>query len=489
MSNFLHGLGGGIGRGIGRFIAILIIAFLIYFVVNLLDLDIKNDVLNRILMLNVHASDLHYDVTNYVYTNTAYCNSNQKGLCVADTSSTTYSRYTFGTTSYQNTVAIDFMLNYTIPANVNATIRLTGKNWANVSYSCSGTAYMTNCRVVRASSTILNINFTSIANGVGGESFHIYANGNVLNTNDTFYVQKADFYATYINSSDATNQDVINNQNQNTEDLINNNNQNTQDIIQQVQDLIANDEELTNKLLEAQTCPTGPLLLTRDEWGLINNKYLNSSGTETSNNDYSISPWIMIKKNTPYSLSNTTTSNNVYYCVYTETKVVISCSPLNSTSISFTTPSNAAYFRVSLGGNRSIALTGPVCNDWQKEAQDRLNNFLEDDSIDQSQANSFFNDFQDNDHGLSGIVTLPLTTIQSLTSQQCIALQLPVPFTNGHFTLPCMSEIYQSKVPGLYNLWQVVCYGLIGYWIATDIFKLVKGFKDPEQDKVEVMDL
>ena len=52
-----------------------------------------------------------------------------------------------------------------------------------------------------------------------------------------------------------------------------------------------------------------------------------------------------------------------------------------------------------------------------------------------------------------------------------------------------MTEIYESKFSSIYNLWKIVSFGIVSYLIAIDIFHIVKGFKDPESDKVEVLDL
>ena len=102
---------------------------------------------------------------------------------------------------------------------------------------------------------------------------------------------------------------------------------------------------------------------------------------------------------------------------------------------------------------------------------------------------SFFNDFTSQDFGLSQIITIPLNSIQSLTSKTCTSLQVPIPFTNSNVSLPCMTDIYEDNFPSIYALWKTVSFGIVAYLIAIDIFHIVKGFKDPESDKVEVLDL
>ena len=118
---------------------------------------------------------------------------------------------------------------------------------------------------------------------------------------------------------------------------------------------------------------------------------------------------------------------------------------------------------------------------------DELNDTIKDDNVDDK--TGFFTGFSNDDHGLASIITIPLTTIQQLTNTSCVALSVPIPFTNRNISLPCMTEVYQQHIPTIFNLWQIVSFGIIAYLICIDIFKMVKGFKDPNEDKVEVLDL
>lgn len=111
-----------------------------------------------------------------------------------------------------------------------------------------------------------------------------------------------------------------------------------------------------------------------------------------------------------------------------------------------------------------------------------------------TQANSsgedFINNFSNNTHGLTGIITAPLNAIQSLASATCSNLVLPLPFVNNKsLTLPCMSTIYSQHFGTFYTMYQGIILALISYWVCIRLFTLVKGFKDPEDDKIEVMDL
>lgn len=117
------------------------------------------------------------------------------------------------------------------------------------------------------------------------------------------------------------------------------------------------------------------------------------------------------------------------------------------------------------------------------------NDLIKDDSIDNQQANSYFENFDSDDFGLSDIVAIPLTYINNLSSGVCTPLNLPLPFVNHNVSLPCMTNVYQTHFPTFLTLWQLITNGLISYWVCVNIFASVKGFKDPQSDKVEVFDL
>lgn len=119
------------------------------------------------------------------------------------------------------------------------------------------------------------------------------------------------------------------------------------------------------------------------------------------------------------------------------------------------------------------------------------NNINDDDTEDEaSDFASFLNSFSTDTHGLTGIITAPLTAIQSLTSATCQPLVLPLPFmTNQNLTLPCMRPIYEQHFGAFIQLYDVITFGIVAYWVCIRIFAMVKDFKNPEHDEIEVMDL
>ena len=118
---------------------------------------------------------------------------------------------------------------------------------------------------------------------------------------------------------------------------------------------------------------------------------------------------------------------------------------------------------------------------------DSINNANVDDST--NTASNFFNNFSTDTHGLTGIITAPLNAIQSLTSKTCSPLVLPLPFVDKDLTLPCMREIYVDNFGAFMNIYDIITLGIVSYWVMVRIFALVKDFKNPDHDEIEVMDL
>lgn len=106
-------------------------------------------------------------------------------------------------------------------------------------------------------------------------------------------------------------------------------------------------------------------------------------------------------------------------------------------------------------------------------------------------ASDFFNGFTTDTFGLTSIITSPLTLIGSITSSTCSPLSLEFPFLtkNNKLNLPCMSSIYEENFGSFLTIYQTITFGIVAYWVCVKIFALVKEFKNPDSDKVEVLDL
>lgn len=124
-----------------------------------------------------------------------------------------------------------------------------------------------------------------------------------------------------------------------------------------------------------------------------------------------------------------------------------------------------------------------------KQKQEETNNTLKDDNVDDSSASGFFDNFENNDHGLSGVITAPLNFIKSMTSKTCSNIHMKIPITNTDFNLPCFSNYYNQHFGSLFTVYRTVTFGLVAYYVCVQLFAMVKGFKNPEDDKVEVVEL
>ena len=172
---------------------------------------------------------------------------------------------------------------------------------------------------------------------------------------------------------------------------------------------------------------------------------------------------------------------------------------INTSSLSCSTSTSDITNSVNSAANNIINNNNSNTNriidsqNQTKQSIDETNNILNDSDISQSQqqANSFFNNFENEDFGLSGVITAPLEFIKSLSSSTCSPLQLTIPFVPGNNTidLPCMTTIYSQYFGSILTIYQTLTFGLIAYYVVLDIFRMVQGFKNPNSDKIEVVDL
>lgn len=135
----------------------------------------------------------------------------------------------------------------------------------------------------------------------------------------------------------------------------------------------------------------------------------------------------------------------------------------------------------------------------QTEQQQKTNDLLEDDdsSDAQSSASDFFGNFSSTDHGgLSGVITSPLRFINALLnsgtmSGRCQPITVPLPFVNNNVILPCAEDVLFQLPNGgsLVSIILTITTGIIAYWVCVKIFAFIRSFKDPDKDKVEVLDL
>lgn len=101
----------------------------------------------------------------------------------------------------------------------------------------------------------------------------------------------------------------------------------------------------------------------------------------------------------------------------------------------------------------------------------------------------YFNDIDNFNSGLTGIIVSPLNLIQNLLTPTCSDLSIPLPYINSTLTLPCMETIYSQYFGSFFTLYQNVSFGIIAYWVSVKILRMVKDFRSPDHDEIEVLDL
>ena len=302
--------------------------------------------------------------------------------------------------------------------------------------------------------------------------------------------------------SSADIQNIISNSNEELKNSIENSNEELKDTI---------DSSLNN-------CRDSYNLFNPTGGTLINGKGIGSNGSiiddlTGSYYDY----YIPVKPSTTYNLSN---KDNVqftgswFFAFYDNNKNFISLNRIgeSSTNFTFTTTSNVSYIRLysyinlaNVNSLSNIMLSegsskknfenyGKVCTSKLDDTNKNLNDLKDDITNSDSSgatgdADNFFKDFTTDTFGLTSIITAPLNLISSLTSKTCSNLVLPLPYVNKNLTLPCLSTIYQQFFGDFLTIYQTITFGIVAYWVCIRIFNLVKDFKNPDHDEIEVMDL
>lgn len=352
------------------------------------------------------------------------------------------------------------------------------------------TSSNTNQLIIRFYTTeAISIWGVSIFSNTGG------SDDNITSVNN-FGISSASIEVVDITNSDA----IINNQTNNTQNIINNQNNTTQQIIDNQNELLGS--QCAN-LFDSSTIVAGD----------ITGSYSSVRGSSRQNIYLSAGTYYF-RTNISNGYQYAITINDVNYPPLSAyPQYVYDSTWISSLSKSFTINSPGWFviqFRKSNNGNITLSEIKdfnymlskedlPYCKfgsyssklDDVNSSINDLNSSINDDDTSSAtnQAGNFFSNFSTNTHGLTSIITAPLSAIQSLTSATCTPIVLPIPFVNQNLTLPCMRPIYVDNFGSFMSLYDTITLGIVSYWVLVRIFALVKDFKNPEHDEVEVMDL
>ena len=204
--------------------------------------------------------------------------------------------------------------------------------------------------------------------------------------------------------------------------------------------------------------------------------YIGQYGTIVPNNEVNVN----VSSQDYTSILNTINSNlsSIQSIIATEWRWTI---PNIDTNVSTIEALLEGYFQNNPAGTISSI------NSNTQDIKDSLN------SDNTSGAESSAEDFVDNsafddNTGLSAIISMPLTFVNTLSSA-CSPISLTIPYMDYQFQLPCIQSIVNHYAPALVVIIKVVVNGLIIYWIMLDIFKIVKNAKNPDDDRIEVLEL
>lgn len=122
-----------------------------------------------------------------------------------------------------------------------------------------------------------------------------------------------------------------------------------------------------------------------------------------------------------------------------------------------------------------------------KKINDSINNTNTDDAEDKG--GGFFDDFQSDSHGLSGVITSPLRLLNSFTTSSCQPLSFHLPIVHDNVSLPCMKSIYENRFGVFFSLWQLITTGLISYNVMINLYSKIRNLQNPNNDRIEVLNL
>lgn len=124
---------------------------------------------------------------------------------------------------------------------------------------------------------------------------------------------------------------------------------------------------------------------------------------------------------------------------------------------------------------------------------DEVNGSLNNSDV--SGANNDLNNFTENDlfkdsTGILAIIQAPINMLNSITSATCSPLTLPIPYLNVNLNIPCLSTIFSKHISSEFlTLLKLAINGFIVYKVLCSLAMDIHNYKDPDSDKLEVLDL
>lgn len=121
---------------------------------------------------------------------------------------------------------------------------------------------------------------------------------------------------------------------------------------------------------------------------------------------------------------------------------------------------------------------------------DDIENTITDSNVDDSTGSSFFDNFNTDDNGgISGIITAPLTLINSLlnSNKQCTNLEFSI--LEADVSLPSGCILWDKVDEEMTTLYQTILCGFFSFIILKKLFKDIEEIKNPKDSEVSTLDL
>lgn len=151
---------------------------------------------------------------------------------------------------------------------------------------------------------------------------------------------------------------------------------------------------------------------------------------------------------------------------------------------------NQALTNIYNNINNTTNAINNASNQAHQDAQ-QINNTLTNDNVDG--ANSDLDNFKNSSTftdstGLQAVLELPLNLVNSFTNT-CQPISITIPWLDYTGTIPCMSTIYRQHFNELYSVVALIVNAFFIYRLLLKIYELVHNAKQPDEDKLEVIDL
>ena len=313
-------------------------------------------------------------------------------------------------------------------------------------------------------------------------------------------------------------QSIINNQNENTQDIISSIQETTENVSNTITDTFSNkcknmldlNDYLATERVDVNVVDGSLELHTEDVWANIKYKI----AVERNTTYYFKGNFVSLYPNRTF-LSLSFDGNNIVYGRFWNYEPYQESSGIQNGqwSTSFNSGEHdfvylgiwvskdvanntSTYLNMMFDDtNLSYCVYGSVVSNKIDELAnklDTLNRTIEDDNLQNGLGSNFFNDFTTTDNGgISSLVTTPLRLVNALLSNNssCANLQLPTVFGLDNVTLPSGCILWNRATTPVITIWNILIAGPLAYLILKDLFYLVEDIKDPEDDRVDTLDL